>query len=132
MVLTCTHNLCFGAKIRKISNFFPVEFFIFTPKNFCISHGRLFVIVTGTSSSKVGVVIVVIVIVIVVLVVGGWIFYAYKNPTSKSGIWLMEVCGTMTTEVVMDGTICQNLYAKTYRPISGAALIRNWPISFGI
>ena len=71
---------------------------MFTPKNFCILHGRVFVIVTGTSSSKVGVVIVVIVIVIVVLVVGGWIFYAYKNPTSKSGIWLMEVCGTMTTD----------------------------------
>lgn len=44
----------------------------------------------GSSSSKVGIIVVVIVVVVIVLTVGGWIFYAYKNPTSKSGIWLME------------------------------------------
>ena len=48
----------------------------------------------GSSSSKVGIIVVVIVVVVIVLTVGGWIFYAYKNPTSKSGIWLMEVGDT--------------------------------------
>lgn len=42
------------------------------------------------SSSKVGVAIVVVVVVVLVAALGGFFLYAYRNPTSKSGIWLME------------------------------------------
>ncbi|XP_064613560.1 plexin domain-containing protein 2-like isoform X4 [Liolophura sinensis] len=37
-----------------------------------------------------GAVIAIIIIVALVIGIGGWLFYAYRNPTSPSGMWLME------------------------------------------
>ena len=45
--LTCTHNLCFGAKIRKYHFFFLMKFsFFYSRKNLCILHGHVFVMST--------------------------------------------------------------------------------------
>ena len=42
-LLTCTHKLCFGAKIRKNLKDFLMKFSIFTvEKNRCILHGQVF------------------------------------------------------------------------------------------
>ncbi|XP_021367477.1 plexin domain-containing protein 1-like [Mizuhopecten yessoensis] len=38
-----------------------------------------------------GIVIAVIVLLLILIgSIGGWVFYAYRNPTSSSGMWLME------------------------------------------
>ena len=42
-VLTSTHNLCFGAKIRKISRLSDEIFIFYNCKNLCTLHGQVFV-----------------------------------------------------------------------------------------
>ena len=45
-VLTCTHDLCFRAKIRKISQFLYLKIIIFTAvKYHSILHRRVFVMI---------------------------------------------------------------------------------------
>ena len=46
---------------------------------------------TAHSNSTVVAIVVVVLAVALVAAVGGWFLYAYKNPGSKSGIWLIEV-----------------------------------------
>ena len=42
-VLMCTHNLCFRAKIRKLSIFYIKNFIFTAMKNHCILHGHVFI-----------------------------------------------------------------------------------------
>ncbi|XP_074658690.1 plexin domain-containing protein 1-like [Tubulanus polymorphus] len=41
-------------------------------------------------ANMIGVVVGIFIIVFVVCIVVGWVWYAYRNPTSRSGMWLME------------------------------------------
>jgi apolipoprotein N-acyltransferase len=49
-----------------------------------------------TDASIVGVVLLTFIIVLV-FVVAAWLIYAYRNPNSQSGIWLIQVCSFLVT-----------------------------------
>lgn len=42
------------------------------------------------SSSHVGIIVIVVIVVVLIAALAGWCLYAYKNPNTSSGLWLME------------------------------------------
>jgi hypothetical protein len=48
---------------------------------------------TGAAGTglTVGIIVSIFFIVLLVVAIVGWFWYAYKNPTTRSGMWLMEV-----------------------------------------
>ena len=48
--------------------------------------------VFSASTITVVVVVVVVLVAVLVIVIGGWFFYGYKHPDTKSGRWIIEVC----------------------------------------
>lgn len=62
----------------------------------CVSRHQQTDVVVPSGHSHVFVILLVLFLLTLVSVVGGWVFYAYRNPTTPSGLFLIEKCRPWT------------------------------------